>query len=48
VTYELLPKNLWLEFGMQHLFAGSFVSDVPNATGQDDPTYVYLQTTLRL
>lgn len=48
VSYELLPRNLWLELGMQHLFAGSFVSDVPNATGQDDPTYVYLQTTLRL
>lgn len=48
VSYEILPKNLWIEVGAQHLFAGSFVEDAPNASGQDDPTYVYLQTTLRM
>jgi Alginate export len=48
VSYEVLPKNLWIEVGAQHLFAGSFVEEAPNATGQGDPTYVYLQTTLRL
>ena len=41
------PKpNLRVEGGVAHLFAGSFIEDAPNATTQDDSTYVYLMTVL--
>ncbi len=46
VRVELVPKNLKLEFGLAQLFAGGFIDEAPNATGQGDTTYAYIGTTL--
>lgn len=45
VRYQIVPDNLMLETGYAHLFAGSFVDDAPNATGQGDTDYGYLALT---
>ncbi len=44
--HDVLPKNLRFETGVAHFFAGDFVDDAPNASGQGDTTYFYLMTTL--
>ena len=45
-THELVPGNLALEGGVSHLFAGDFVDEAPNASGQGDSTHVYLGLTV--
>jgi hypothetical protein len=41
VRWDVLPGNLRLEVGGAYLFAGEFVKDAPNATGQGDTAYAY-------
>jgi hypothetical protein len=48
VRYELLPKNLRLEFGYAHLFAGDFIDQAPGSRRQGDSNYVYTQLLLNL
>ncbi|MEM7308257.1 MAG: alginate export family protein [Planctomycetota bacterium] len=48
VRHDLVSKNLRLEGGVAHLFAGDFIDDAPNATVQGDSTYAYLGATLWL
>lgn len=45
LRYEVVPKSWKLEFGIAHLFAGSFMENAPNNTGQGDSTYGYAATT---
>ena len=45
VRQDLVKDNVMLEFGYAHLFAGSFVDDAPNATGQGDTDYGYVALT---
>jgi len=47
VRWDETPGGMQLEVGAAHLFAGDFVSDAPNATGQGDATYGYVATTFR-
>ena len=44
--WSVLPGNFSLDFGVAHLFAGEFLDNAPNATGNGDTNYVYLQTLL--
>ncbi|MBM3986753.1 MAG: hypothetical protein FJ294_02200 [Planctomycetes bacterium] len=44
--WSVLPGNITLDFGVAHLFAGEFLDSAPNATGNGDTSYVYLQTLL--
>ena len=46
VRHEILPKNLMLEAGYAHLFAGEFPSDAPLSDGRDDSSYAYVATTI--
>ena len=46
VRYDLLPGNLRVEVGAAYLFQGSFARDAPNANGNGDPAYFYVQATL--
>lgn len=41
LQWELVPGRLSLEVGAAYLFAGSFIQEVPNSTGQGDSMYVY-------
>ena len=43
--WKLFPGSLQLEVGLAQLFAGGFLDDAPNATGQGDATYGYVSTT---
>ena len=42
VRYDIVPKNVRLDVGAAHLFAGNFIEDVANSRGEDS-TYVYAQ-----
>jgi Alginate export len=44
--WQIVPENLELEFGFAYLFEGGFAENAPNATGEGDPRYVYVQTTV--
>ena len=44
--WNVLPGNFSLDFGVAHLFAGEFLDNAPNASGNGDTSYVYLQTLL--
>ncbi len=46
VRWNVRPKNMRLEAGIAHLFAGPFMADAPNTNGQGDSTYVYSQVAL--
>lgn len=48
VRYELLPKNVRLEFGYAHLFAGEFIDKAPNSNREGDSNYVYTQIVFNL
>ena len=43
VQWDLLPRNLRLELGYAHLFAGRFIREAPNSNRQGDSNYVYTQ-----
>ncbi len=47
VRFEVVPKSIRFEAGVAHLFAGKFMRDAPNSTGQGDATYLYSQIGLR-
>lgn len=47
LRWTALPGHLEFEAGFVHLFAGRFLDRAPNASGQGDTTYGYIQTTLR-
>jgi len=47
LRWDVAPGNLRLEIGGAHLFAGGFIDDAPNATGQGDTTYGYLALDVR-
>ncbi len=47
VRHDVAPGNWRLEWGYARFFAGSFVRNAPNNTGQDDADYVYAATTWR-
>jgi len=44
VRWEAQPGNLRLEGGAVRLFAGGFLEDAPNANGEGDAVYAYLQS----
>lgn len=46
VQWDVIPKNVRLEAGYAHLFAGEFVDDAPNSNRQGDSNYVYSQIVL--
>lgn len=46
VRWTLIPGNLSLDFGVAHLFAGEFLENAPNASGNGDTNYAYIQTLL--
>lgn len=46
VRWDAVPGNLEFDVGAAHLFAGSFVDRAPNANGEGDATYVYVQSVL--
>lgn len=43
LRYDIVPKNLRLESGLAHLFAGNFIDNAPNSPDQGDATYLYAQ-----
>jgi hypothetical protein len=45
--WDVVPGNVRLEAGGAHLFAGGFIENAPNATGQGDSTYGYVSLDLR-
>lgn len=47
VRHEVVPDNWLLDFGVAHLFAGDFIEDAPNNSGQDDSSYAYAGFTYR-
>ena len=46
VRIEVIPKNVRLEGGYAHLFAGEFIDDAPTSNDQGDSDYVYTQVVL--
>ncbi len=46
VRWDILPKNLRLEAGYAHLFAGEFIDEAPNSNDEGDSNYVYSQMTV--
>ncbi|MEM7203943.1 MAG: alginate export family protein [Planctomycetota bacterium] len=46
VRWDAFPGNLRIEGGLAKLFVGDFVDDAPNANGEGDATYGYVQTIL--
>ncbi len=43
VRWRILSKNLTVEGGFAHLFAGGFVDDAPTSNDQGDSNYLYTQ-----
>ena len=41
IRWEAVPKNISIEGGVAHLFAGEFMHDAPNSNRQGDVTYLY-------
>ncbi len=41
LKWDILPGNLSADMGLAYLFAGPFIHDAPNASGQGDSTYAY-------
>ena len=46
LRWNVVPKNIRLEFGFAHLFAGEFIEDAPNSAEQGDSTHLYSQIAL--
>lgn len=46
LQWQALPGNWALEIGAAYLANGSFLDDAPNASGNGDTTYAYVQSTL--
>ncbi len=46
LRWNVLPGNFSIDTGVAHLFAGDFLDSNPNATGNGDTNYVYIQTLL--
>jgi hypothetical protein len=46
VRVEVIPKNVRLEVGYAHLFAGEFIEDAPTSNDEGDSDYVYTQVVL--
>jgi hypothetical protein len=46
VRWDARPGNLRLEGGAVRLFAGDFLSNAPNANGEGDAFYAYMQSVL--
>ena len=46
LRWNVVPKNIRLEFGFAHLFAGEFIEDAPNSNEQGDSTHLYSQIAL--
>jgi len=44
IRWDLIPSNIRIETGAAHLFAGEFMKNAPNANGEGDASYIYLQT----
>jgi hypothetical protein len=44
VRWHVAPGNWMLEFGVAYLAAGEFLDDAPNASGNGDTSYVYVQS----
>jgi hypothetical protein len=42
----VIPKNVRLEVGYAHLFAGEFIEDAPTSNDEGDSDYVYTQVVL--
>jgi hypothetical protein len=45
LRWEPYPSNLRIETGAAHLFAGEFIRNAPNNTGQGSSSYGYKQAT---
>jgi len=46
VRWHVVPKSVSFEIGAAYLAAGGFLDDAPNASGNGDTTYAYVQSTL--
>lgn len=46
LRWHVAPGNWMLEFGVAYLAAGEFLDDAPNASGNGDTSYVYVQSLL--
>ena len=46
IRWDVLPGSLRLESGMAYLVAGGFLKNAPNASGEGNATYGYLQAVL--
>ena len=47
IRHELVEGSVNLEFGLAHLFAGTFLEEAPGSDGEDS-TYVYATTVFKL
>ena len=47
VRHELVPDNWLRDCGVAHLFAGDFVDDAPDNTGQGESTFAHAGFTFR-
>jgi hypothetical protein len=46
VRFEVIPKNVRLEAGYAHLFAGEFIDEAPTSNDEGDSDYVYTQVSV--
>jgi hypothetical protein len=46
VRFEVFPKNVRLEAGYAHLFAGEFIDKAPTSNDEGDSDYVYTQVSI--
>jgi hypothetical protein len=46
LRWNMIPNNFLLEVGGAHFIKGSFARNAPNASTDDDSTFVYTQATL--
>jgi hypothetical protein len=47
VKWDILPGNLSADLGVAYLFAGPFIHDAPNSSGQGDSAYAYSALTFK-
>ncbi len=43
IRWAVVPRNIRLETGLAHIFAGKFMENAPNSNGEGDANYAYLQ-----
>lgn len=46
ITWDVIPQNVQLETGINHLFVGEFPNSAPNSPKLGDVTYFYVSTLL--